>query len=132
MKASRLIFTLLLASSVAVVQLAAQQTKADQKPIEEVKAKAEAGDVEPQVEFGRRYDKGEGVVKDHVEAAKWYRKAAEQNYAAAQDNLAICYEYGQGVAEDSVEAYKWVLLAARQGDEGANNYITVGVLFGSR
>jgi hypothetical protein len=35
MKASRLIFTLLLASSVAVVQLAAQQTKADQKPIKE-------------------------------------------------------------------------------------------------
>jgi hypothetical protein len=37
MKASRLIFTLLLASSLAVVQLTAQQTKADQKPIEEVK-----------------------------------------------------------------------------------------------
>ena len=90
MKASRLIFTLLLASSVAVVQLAAQQTKADQKPIEEVKAKAEAGDAESQVELGLRYDKGEGVVKDHAEAAKWYRKAAEQNYAEAQYNLGIC------------------------------------------
>jgi len=52
MKASRLIFTLVLASSVAVVQLAAQQTKADQKPIEEVKAKAEAGDADSQVELG--------------------------------------------------------------------------------
>ena len=91
MKASRLIFTLLLASSVAVVQLAAQQTKADQKPIEEVKAKAEAGDAESQVELGRRYDKGEGVVKDHAEAAKWYRKAAEQNYAKAQYSLGVCY-----------------------------------------
>ena len=30
-------FALLLASNVAVVQLAGQQTKADQKPIEEVK-----------------------------------------------------------------------------------------------
>ena len=58
MKASRLIFTLLLASSVAVVQLAAQQTKADQKPIEEVKAKAEAGDAESQVELGLRYEQG--------------------------------------------------------------------------
>jgi len=37
MKASRLIFTLLLALSVAVVQLAAQQTTANQKPIEQVK-----------------------------------------------------------------------------------------------
>jgi hypothetical protein len=36
MKPSRLIFTILLVSSVAVVQLAAQQTKADQRPIEQV------------------------------------------------------------------------------------------------
>jgi TPR repeat protein len=64
MKASRLIFTLLLAPSVAVVQLAAQQTKADQKPIGEVKAKAEAGDAESQVELGRRYVNSEGVAKD--------------------------------------------------------------------
>ena len=92
MKASRLIFTLLLASSVAVVQLAAQQTKADQKPIGEVKAKAEAGDAESQVELGRRYDDGEGVAKDQVEAAKWFRKAAEQNYAQAQYNLGVCYD----------------------------------------
>ena len=102
MKASRLIFTLLLASSVAVVQLAAQQTKADQKPIEEVKAKAEAGDAKSQVELGRRYDKGEGVVKDHGGgASKWYRKAAEQNFAMAQYNLGVCYE--QGVAKNERE-----------------------------
>ena len=114
MKARRLIFTLLLASSVAVVQLAAQQTKADQKPIEEVKAKAEAGDAESQVELGRRYDKGEGVVKDHAEAAKWYRKAAEQNYAKAQYNLGVCYEQGKGVAKDPVEKAKWLRQAAEQ------------------
>ena len=59
MKASRVI-TLLLVVSVAVVQLAGQQTKADQKPIEEVKAKAEAGDAESQVEFGLRYEQGKG------------------------------------------------------------------------
>jgi TPR repeat protein len=114
MKASRLIFTLLLASSVAVVQLAAQQTKADQKPIEEVKAKAEAGDAESQVELGRRYDKGEGVMKDHAEAAKWYLKAAEQNYAEAQYSLGVCYLNGEGVATREVEAVKWFRKAAEQ------------------
>jgi TPR repeat protein len=124
MKASRLIFTLLLASSVAVVQLAAQRTKADQKPIEEVTANAQAGDAESEVELGLRYDKGEGVVKDHAEAAKWYRKAAEQNDADAQYNLAICYERGDGVAEDWVEAYKWLLLAARQGHEAPKEHMT--------
>ena len=125
MKAGRLILTLLLASSVAVVQLAAQQTKADQKPIEEVKAKAEAGDAESQVELGRRYDRGEGVVKDHAKAVKWYRKAAEQNFADAQYKFGVCYEYGRGVAEDPVEAYKWLLLSARQGDEDAKAFLTV-------
>ena len=99
MKASRLIFTLLLASSVAVVQLAAQRTKADQKPIEEVKANPEAGDAESEVELGLRYDKGEGVVKDHVEAAKWYRKAAEQNHAEAQYNLGHSWREGGGGEE---------------------------------
>src|SRR5207247_10395265 len=107
MRASRLIFTLLLASSVALVQLAAQQTKADQKPIEEVKAKAEAGDAESEVELGLRYDKGEGVAKDQVEAAKWFRKAAEQNFAKAQDNLGLSYENGEGVAKDEVQADTW-------------------------
>ena len=45
---------------------AAQQINADQKPIEELKAKSEAGDAESQVELGLRYDKGEGVLKDHA------------------------------------------------------------------
>src|SRR5437762_13996304 len=97
MKASRLIFTLLLASSVAVVQLAGQQTKADQKPIEEVKAKAEAGNAESQVELGLRYEQGKGVAKDQAEAVKWYRKAAEQNYAEAQNSVGVWDERREGV-----------------------------------
>jgi uncharacterized protein len=129
MKASRLIFTLLLASSVAVVQLAAQQTNADQKPIEEVKAKAEAGDAESQVDLCRRYDKGEGLVKDHAEAVKWYRKAAEQNLALAQYNLAVCYDRSvgcrDGVAEDQVEAVKWYRKAAEQNLALAQYNLTV-------
>src|SRR6266576_132424 len=127
MKASRLIFTLLLASSVAVVQLAAQQTKADQKPIGEVKAKAEAGDAESEVELGRRYDKGEGVVKNHAEAAKWYRKAAEQNYVDAQFNLGMCYEEADAGTEDWAEVYKWLSLAAMQGHEGAKKFMTAAL-----
>src|SRR6516165_9492386 len=107
MRTNRLVFTLLLASSVAVVQLSAQQTNSDQKPIEEVKAKAEAGDAQSQVELGRRYHKGEGVTKDQVEAVKWYRKAAEQNFAKAQYNLGICYDQGAGVAKDQREGVKW-------------------------
>ena len=55
---------------------------------------------------------------------KWYRKAAEQNDADAQYNLAVCLEKGEGVGKDPVEAYKWVSLAARQGDENAKKTMT--------
>lgn len=125
MKASRLIFTLLLASSVAVVQLAARQTKADQKPIEEVKAKAEAGNAESQVELGLRYARGEGMTEDHAEAVKWYRKAAEQNYAPGKYNLGICYAWGFGVAKDQVEAVKWLRKAAEQNHAGGSVQLRV-------
>ena len=57
---------------------------------------------------------GQGVAKDEVEAVKWYRKAAEQNDAEAQNNLGLCYANGQGVAKDEVEAVKWYRKAAEQ------------------
>jgi uncharacterized protein len=60
-----------------------------------------------------------------VEAVKWFRKAAVQNYAEAQYNLGICYKHGEGVAKDWTEAYTWFLLAATQGEEDAKKNITV-------
>ncbi len=45
---------------------------------------------------------------------KWYRKAAEQNYAEAQYNLGVCYANGEGVTKDDVEAVKWYRKAAEQ------------------
>ena len=49
-----------------------------------------------------------------MEAVKWYHKAAEQNYAAAQFNLGLCYVIGQGVVKDEAEAVKWYRKAAEQ------------------
>ena len=76
------------------------------------------------IQPGRLLRSGRRRGEDHVEAAKWYRKAAEQNNADAQYNLAICYERGDGGAEDWVEAYKWLLLAARQGHEAPKEHMT--------
>ena len=59
------------------------------------------------------------MVKNHVEAAKWFRKAAEQGYANAQSNLGFMYATGNGVVKDELEAYKWWLLAGLQGEEGS-------------
>ena len=64
------------------------------------------------------YANGKGVPQDYAEAAKWYRKAAEQGYADAQNNLGMMYVNGQGVPQDYAEAAKWTRKAADQGDPG--------------
>jgi TPR repeat protein len=53
--------------------------------------------------------------KDYVEAAKWFRKAAEQGEAEAQYYLGRLYEKGQGVTEDNQQAVQWYRKAAEQG-----------------
>src|SRR5439155_24469907 len=61
MKANRLGFPLLLLLSAAVFQLPAQQTETDRRKVEEVKAKAEAGDADSELWLGAFYDRGVGV-----------------------------------------------------------------------
>ena len=58
-----------------------------------------------------------GVWEDDAEAAlKWYLKAAEQGHEWAQYNLGQCYDYGSGVEADEKEAVKWYNKAAEQGN----------------
>ncbi len=61
------------------------------------------------------YEDGEGVPKDFSEAAKWYRKAADQGDAAAQLSLAKMYALGNGVPKDVSESISLVRKAAEQG-----------------
>ncbi len=58
------------------------------------------------------YAIGQGVPQDYTQAVVWFRKAAEQGYAAAQYNLGRMYETGRGVQQDLVEAYMWQDIAA--------------------
>jgi hypothetical protein len=55
------------------------------------------------------------VAQSYTEAAKWYRKAAEQGHAEAQVQLGVLYSNGLGVAANTAEATKWLLKAAEQG-----------------
>jgi TPR repeat protein len=50
----------------------------------------------------------------------WYRKAAEQGNAKAQNNLGIIYATGKGVPQDYVIAHMWFNLAAVSGDKSDN------------
>ena len=55
------------------------------------------------------------MAQDDAEAAKWYRKAAEQGNVDAQATLGFRYEHGQGVPQDYVLAHMWLSLAAAKG-----------------
>jgi TPR repeat protein len=62
-----------------------------------------------------------GVPQDNTQAAFWYRKAAEQGNAAAQDLLGSLYEHGLGVPKDFAQAAIWYRKAAEQGDADAQS-----------
>jgi TPR repeat protein len=113
LKANRLVFTVLLLFT-AVFQLRAEQTEINRKQVEELKAKAEAGDAESEYRLGLCYFRGRGVTKDEAVAFRWSRKAAEQNYAPAQNNLGAAYATGRGVVKDNAAAFKLYRKAAEQ------------------
>jgi len=56
-----------------------------------------------------------GIPPDHVEAAKWYRMAAENGHVLAQYVMGRCCYYGEGVPRDMTEAVRWWRKAAEQG-----------------
>ena len=68
---------------------------------------------------------GGGVPQDHIEAASWFRIAAEQGHANAQHALALMYENGQGVSQDYSEAAKLYRMAAEQGHAGSQNNLGI-------
>ena len=48
---------------------------------------ADQGLVAAQYNLGLKYERGEGVGRDHGEAVKWFRKAADQGYGPAREML---------------------------------------------
>jgi len=53
----------------------------------ELKKKAQKGDLNAQFYLAVRYFRGEGVKENYKEAAKWWRKAAQLGHKGAQDRL---------------------------------------------
>ncbi|MDA9976306.1 sel1 repeat family protein [Alphaproteobacteria bacterium] len=77
-----------------------------------------AGDVWADTQSDYQKGRAADQAGDFTEAAKWYRKAAEQGVAQAQNRLGVMYARGQGVTQDIDEALKWYRKAAEQGYAG--------------
>jgi hypothetical protein len=59
------------------------------------------------------------VPQDDVQAASWFREAANHGDALAQKDLGALYNNGQGVSPDYSQAVYWYRKAATQGDADA-------------
>ena len=61
--------------------------------------------------------------QDYAEAVKWYRQAADQGNADAQNNLGAMYYNGQGVHQDLHLSKEWFGQACNGGvQEACNQY----------
>lgn len=77
--------------------------------------------VPSQLALAKAYDFGHGTGKNPVKAAYWYRKAAINGNANAQDNLGSCYYHGAGVPKNLEAAATWHRRAADRGYPPAFN-----------
>ena len=71
--------------------VAAYERKDYKTALNQFQPLAEQGNAEAQYHLGMMYATGKGVVQDYVEAAKWYRKAEEQNLRQAAVDLYLIY-----------------------------------------
>src|SRR5436189_5585 len=58
--------------------------------------------------LGKIYNSRNGVEINHVKAATYFRKAANQNISDAQYELGMLYFHGQGLDKDIPEAINWL------------------------
>ena len=70
------------------------------------------------LDHSKKYTKEEKMA-DALEAAKWYRKAAEKNNPEATLSVGVCYDLGKGVEKNLQEAVKWYRKAADLGNGAA-------------
>ncbi len=92
------------------------------------RARAERGDVVAQLTLGIQYSVN---WKNHVEAAKWFRRAAEQGDELGQQLLAQLYVSGKGVPQDFAEAARWLSYSAEQGFAPSQEQLGIAYLRGT-
>jgi TPR repeat protein len=96
-------------AEVTLVQINEQRQNAEQ--LKDLKLEAEKGNAVAQCSLGRCYASGKGVIKDQIEAVKWYYRSAYLGNISAQIALGLCYQEGEGVDANLVEAYAFYNLA---------------------
>ena len=97
----------------------------DDQVLADLRARAEAGDAEAQVQLGVMCTLSSDLSKGDADAIAWFRKAAGQGHIGAQYILGVMYDEGRGLPpqEDIAKAVALYNTAAEQGLAGAQLYV---------
>ena len=82
-------------------------------------SRAKNGDADAELQLGKLYANGEGVIVNDREAARWFAKAAHNGNSEAQYRYAVALLEGRGVVQDYQAALKWIEPPARRGNPDA-------------
>jgi TPR repeat protein len=69
------------------------------------------------------YKAGLSVHRDYKQALAWYRKAADQNLADAEQEMGYFYQSGLGAKRDYAQALSWYRRSAIDGSTNAENQL---------
>ncbi|MGB3693603.1 MAG: tetratricopeptide repeat protein [Spirulinaceae cyanobacterium] len=96
--------------------LRAFESKDYQKAFRLLEPIAETGNAEAQCIIANMYQLGMGRNRDIFQAVNWYKKASENGYGVASNNLGGIFLTGDdGIEVDQSEAKEWYSLARKQG-----------------
>jgi TPR repeat protein len=112
---NRALVVLMLFNLGVAIHASGQSVETERRLFSQVKAMADKGDAQAQLQLGSFYANGTGVAPDLRKAFKWHRKAAEQALPPAQYQLGLDYANGEGVKMDKAEAVHWFRAAAEKG-----------------
>jgi peptidoglycan hydrolase-like protein with peptidoglycan-binding domain len=76
-------------------------------PIDELRPRAQAGDVPAMEELGRRLIAGTGVPRDQPTGVAWYQRAADAGSPTAAFNVGVMYDRGFVLERNAEKAVEW-------------------------
>lgn len=96
--------------------------------LDQLTAKANAGDAAAQYQLGTMYNIGKGVDRNPDQAFAWFQKAARQGHMGAMYELAVAYYNGETLGgttrQDVGLAWAWFTLASEHGELAAEREAT--------
>jgi TPR repeat protein len=117
-------------TALAVLYLLAPDAPAHDLDAVRLLHKAAGHDPKGAFVLGWCYQQERGVKRDLAQAARWYTKAANQRFAAAENNLGFLYNTGGGITADHAAALQWYRRAAEDGISDATLSVATLLLTG--